>query len=138
MKIVVKTKQDRAKAIEAVKDIRGDPVMIVEIKEFKETRSQAQNRLMWKWYGQLSEHIFEHHGKRYSPKVIHETCKELWQPTIPYEDMNGKHCVEVKSTTDNNTKEQHLFLEKLCHYAADPWGCVVTVPDDLLRAYPEK
>jgi hypothetical protein len=131
MKLVINSAQKRAEAVELVRNITGSPLMSVEVKEHKETRSQAQNRLMWMWYGLLSKHISEHYGKEYPPTIIHESCKEMWQPAITWTDLHGVQRNRVKSTTENNTKEQAEFLEKLLQYAAVPWQCILPLPDDL-------
>ncbi len=49
--IVVRTLLDRDRAAEAVmKTVPSNPPFCVEIKEYRETRRAAQNRLLWAWY----------------------------------------------------------------------------------------
>ncbi|MGZ5053354.1 MAG: recombination protein NinB [Methylobacter sp.] len=47
--IVINTRQDKFNLIEAIKDIRAEPKMMVTIEEYKDDRSAAQNRLYWAW-----------------------------------------------------------------------------------------
>ncbi|MGZ5029043.1 MAG: hypothetical protein ACXWAT_00740 [Methylobacter sp.] len=49
MQIVINSRANRFNAIEAIKAIRSEPVMVVTIDEYKDDRSAAQNRLYWAW-----------------------------------------------------------------------------------------
>lgn len=52
---IIRSADIRKNAVEAVKNIRAEPLMQVEIKEFQNIRSLAQNSLMWKWYSIISK-----------------------------------------------------------------------------------
>lgn len=64
MEIVINSRQNRFHALEAIKSIRSEPLMVVTIAEFKDDRSAAQNRLYWSWLTDCQNtSINEHAGK---------------------------------------------------------------------------
>jgi len=70
MIFIVKTKEDREKALRAVEDCRSDDVMQVSIVKYKKNRSSEQNALMHKWFSikakqQFTDDIYEKNLAKY-------------------------------------------------------------------------
>ena len=103
---IIKAKRDWK---EWIKSLEGKKLEIV-VKEWKETRSNAQNRLMWSWFqileddsGQPKEDYHDYFKKQFLCRVI---------------KIRGKLEKVVGSTAILNTKEMSEHLEKIREAAA--------------------
>lgn len=80
---VIKTDAQKAEAAAAVATcpVIPDKPFYVQIKEYDEKRSDAQNRLSHKWYGEISQQ-----GKEYTAGQVKDRCKERYGLPIMLED----------------------------------------------------
>jgi hypothetical protein len=116
MMYIIKTAEDRARAVEAVRHIQATPVMAVEITEYRPNRSNAQNRLLWKWY----RHLEAVTGN--DSETLHEQMKIKVLGMRPVE-VNGITVMVPKSTTKLKVDEMTRFLE-----AVEALGLQLGVP----------
>jgi len=66
----------RANCIELLNGIECNGAWQVEISEFEQTRNDAQNRLMWHWAGEVSQHLGDT-----TPDFVHGSSKlKILQP----------------------------------------------------------
>lgn len=55
--IILKTKADEIKAIYSIEERPGDILLEVVIREAKESRTAAQNRLLWDWHTEAGKEM---------------------------------------------------------------------------------
>ena len=108
---VIKSKEIRQNAVNAVKNIRAEPLMSVEIKPYKKNRSLAQNRLYWMWINIFAQHINGSTSKE-SLEEIHTLFKVRFLGTEE-RFVDNKKLIIPKSTRTLNTKEFTEYLQKL-------------------------
>lgn len=85
----------------------------VEVKEYKSTRSQAQNKLLWRWYGIIAKDV------GLSPEDLHEQMKarvlgyvEVDVPPRLHGFMGATRRIAIpKSTTRLTVQEFTEFLQ---------------------------
>lgn len=128
---IIQNKEDRARAVSFVSSIRAQPVMQVEVKEYKPNRSQAQNRLMWMWYGIIARDLGN------TPEELHEQMKSrvlgFVEVEVP-EKLKGfmghvRRMAIPRSTTKLGTQEMTSFLEAVERLAGE-LGITLPHPDD--------
>lgn len=116
----------------AIKHIRGLPLhkrVLVDVKEYRKNRTNAQNRLMWKWYGILSDHT------GYEPEELHEMMKArvlgFESVTVPAAMNRGNEVTyqRPRSSTTLNTKEMTDFMVAI-EQLAQELGCTLVYPED--------
>jgi len=108
----------------------SDKDLKVTVEEDSDGRSIRQNKLMWKWHSELSEHIKETQGGVFSPEVIHlYVVKEL----LPMQVIETPEYPEVIRTETKklNVKPMANFLTSYEMWAADKYQCQFTRPEDL-------
>lgn len=114
--------------------IRQQPVgdkVAVEIRPYRSTRSQAQNRLMWMWYREIGEYC------GYSPQEVHERMKArvlgVESVTLPRwfmgDDVGRLELVRPKSTAGLSVQEMTEFLVAI-EALARHLGIALPYPDD--------
>jgi len=116
-----------------VKPGSNQPIYQAEIKEYKSSRTGAQNRLYWIWMKQVSTQMFEAGYALKSDKVWHLYFRQEFLGIRPVEIM-GKMLEELISTTELNTKEFTDYLEKIELYAGSEWSLVMPHPEDYREA----
>ena len=93
-------------------------------------RSEAQNRLMWRWHSELVAYILESTGNTFSSEDLHEYVVDKLLPkrviTISNEPIIIRTSTRKLSTTDFSE-----FLLKYDVWANDTYQCKFTHPDDL-------
>ena len=95
----------------------------VEFGNAEETRSQAQNRLMWKWFGVFGEYA------GYTKQQAHDVlCREI-NGTEIVKDLHGVERECIKGTRNMKVKEMAGFLQQV-EYICTQFGCYLPVPDD--------
>ena len=115
----------------------------VTIKQEKETRSLAQNRIMWKWYDIIRIHIAESGGELFTSEELHEWAKGKFLPTKVI-NVTGE-LVKVRRSTSNlrvsRTKDtpddevtMNEFLDMLDRHCADSLHLILPRPEDYYRA----
>ena len=148
MKTVIRTAEDRNRAVEIVSRLNLDKPQEVEIREWKKNRSAAQNSLLWKWLTVIAAELGE------SKDEVHERYKEkLLVPILRRDDpdfaamigsVNAVHArgmkaeagalkkeiIRLTSTTDMNV---HQFTEYLNDIEIDArnLGIILPHPEDL-------
>lgn len=127
--IVIKSKDDRRKALDAVKAIRSDPVMVVTIEKYTKKRSNGQNSMQWvSILGDFSMQGIIN-GKQFSAKIWHEHLKELFLPEeyipgetlknyIKWQEMPDGKLKMVGSTTKLTTLGFSNYMEKCYSFGA--------------------
>ena len=102
----------------------------VEWRELKQSRSLAQNRLMWKWHGELREHIELSTGQVHDNNTIHELIVSKLgnnEPVIAVDEV-----VLVREQTRKMTVKRFAeFLNNYERWARERFNCVFSHPDDL-------
>lgn len=127
--IIVKTEAQKNALKQAIEGLPFDPVFEVSIQEHKSKRSVAQNRLYWKWLGEISESVTSKDGEYYSPEKWHYLCALKFLGIDTISDGEKTFAIPVKSTTKLSTKE---FSEYLMEIEIEflPRGAHLTFPDD--------
>lgn len=107
-----------------------DKPILIETSVFKKKRSDAINRLMWLWNGEIQKHIRESQGQIYSTEDIHEFMVNLLLPRTVIE-INGKERAIRAHTSKMTNKELCDYLELLEFYCGEHLGLVLPHPEDL-------
>ena len=127
---VIKDKAIRHRAVSAVSEITGEPLMQVVISEYKSGRSLAQNKMMWMWLGEIRNHLAETTGEQYTNEELHEFFKDKFldrRPIIIKGDVRVIH----GSTAQLNVSDMSEYLNRLDIYCADDLDLTLSHPDDL-------
>ena len=122
--IILREQRQKDHAIRAILelDISG-PLLAVEIKPHVNSRSLRQNRLYWKWIGEICE------IRGWGLNVTHEALRDNFIPVRVELGPNGP--VEYRpSTTKLTTKQMSEYMEKVSAHAATEFGVIVSHPDD--------
>lgn len=121
--MIIRSDQDKFRAIEELKNLDMDKVWRVEVKPYKKNRSLAANNLMWLWLGVIGDY----NGDDAADLHIFFKIKFLGMTT---HKVMGTIIAEPKSTADLNTKEFTSYLNELDRFASMELGIVLPHPDD--------
>ena len=126
----------KKRALEAVTAIAGnEPLMVVTIDEHKETRSGAQNRLYWKWIGELRDLYLESTGNPITSDSIHDDLKRAFLGEEQTTDIvTQRPKFAPQSTSRLKVAPFAEYLNKIHAHAATSWGLTLTIPPDLRYA----
>jgi hypothetical protein len=102
----------------------------LEFKELKAKRSISQNRLMWKWHGELREHIELCTGQVHDNNTIHELIVSKLGNNNPIEAA-GEIVLVREQTRKMNIKRFTEFLNNYERWARERFNCNFSHPDDL-------
>ena len=127
---VIRDKAIRERAMRAVSVIQHEPLTVVTIKPYKASRSVAQNRLLWMWYGEIRNHLAETTGEQYTNDDIHEYFKDKFLDKRVV-DVGENPIVVTASTSKLNVSDMSEYLNRLDIYCADDLQLQLTHPDDL-------
>lgn len=102
----------------------------VTVEEDTETRRDKQNKLMWLWHGELSGHIFESRGERFSSDDIHEhiTNKLLPKRVI---NIDQEPIIVRTQTSKLKVREFADFLNEYFALVDIKYNLVFSRPEDL-------
>ena len=114
-------------AIQAVREISLDENTVVTIGPYRKSRSHEQNALLWKWYGEIRNHLAETTGEQYQNEDIHEFMKDKFMDRKAITIGNDVRIV-AGSTAKLNIADMSEYLERLDIYCADELGLVLTHP----------
>lgn len=107
------------------------------IEEHKNTRTSAQNRLLWLWNNEIQKFMFDHAGITASAFDWHETMVERLCPSVTNEvilpNVETITVQERERTSHYNRKKMTDYLEKLDAYCAS-FGLLLPHPQDLMNA----
>lgn len=136
MFFIINTRHRRRECAEFIMHLSADPVMCVEVKPYKNIRSQAQNRLYWMYLNVLSNYTGD------TPDELHEQLKTriLGVVTKEREGPNGPiQLVEPRSTSSLTTLEFTTYLRAIEALAMN-LGVTLPRPDgyDSTMGYEEK
>ena len=110
-------------ARERLDKLPADGSVYVEFGSTEETRSKAQNRLMWKWLGIFGEHA------GYTKQQAHDVfCSEINGVEI-VKDLHGVNREIIKGTRNMTVKEMAYFLQQV-ECICTQIGCYLPIPDD--------
>jgi hypothetical protein len=104
----------------------------VTIADAKGKRSEAINRLMWMWYGEIQVFLRESGQGIYSTDDIHEFMINLLLPRKMVA-IRGQYRDIRAHTSKMNNKEMANYLDLLDHYAGSELGLSLTHPIDLFN-----
>ena len=122
-RIKILDKRSKAIAKNRLNSLPEDGTTYVEFGSAEETRSQAQNRLMWKWLGVFGDYA------GYTKRQAHDVfCREI-NGTEIVKDLHGVERDMVKGTRNITVKEMAEFLQKV-EYICTQLGCYLPLPDD--------
>ena len=146
--IVIVGDIQKQNAISVLREIPLEPVHEVIIQEHKTTRSLAQNRLLHKWFGEISaeqgilpDEVKFTYKKRFLIDIFSRRDDGVYLQTLEalrklykdgYKDDSlflHRQIVNKTSTSDANVKEMTEFLNYIEIDAAQQ-GIVLTRPDD--------
>ena len=118
----------RKNCIEYIQSMTITQPMIVEIKQYKKTRSTAQNRLLWKWYSVIAEDT----GTQ--TEDLHEIFKAkilgVEEKTLQMPGKEEKMTITMPKSTKNLTVGQFAdFLLGIQQTASDA-GMELPLPQD--------
>ena len=103
--------------------------VVLTVTPDKLTRSQKQNRLLWKWHNEFVNHLYMTEGKVITAEQWHELFKTHFVGTDVVE-LDGASIVVPRSTTKLKVGEMKQVLDKYEAEAANR-ECMFTRPDDL-------
>lgn len=109
-------------ALKAIWGLRGNPVMTVEIKEYRPNRSTSQNRLYWMWVNVIAKEIGN------EPDELHEVFK-IRLLGVEMKTINGQEYAIPKSTTKLKVSEFTTYLQGVESFAAS-LNISLPIPDD--------
>jgi hypothetical protein len=94
-----------------LEELQHSPRVMVEVKPYKQTRSQQQNRLMWDWYRLICRTT----GQIMEEEELHEHMKArvlgFEEVIVPaFGKYPSRAYFKPKSTTKLSTKEMSEFL----------------------------
>lgn len=91
----------------------------VTIVQWRESRSNKQNQMYWKWLGEISKQ----QNISSDPEIWHEIFKKYYCP----EKVINEY-VSIKSTKKLDLGEMHFYLNKIERYCMDR-GYLITIPE---------
>ena len=122
-RIKINDKRSKSIAKNRLDKLPTDGSIYIEFGSTDETRSQAQNRLMWKWLGVFGDYA------GYTKQQAHDVfCREI-NGTEIVKDLHGVEREMVKGTRNMTVKEMAGFLQKV-EYICTQLGCYLPLPDD--------
>lgn len=104
--------------------------LLVKITDKKETRREAQNRLLWMWHSELAKHIEIHQGEIYDTEDLHDY---VVGKLLPKRVINILGEPEIKRTQTSKMKVKPFadFLTRYEMWTASKYECYFTQPQDL-------
>ena len=93
----------------------------VTVVGWREVRSNKQNKMYWKWLGEIAKCKQDVSN---DPEIWHEIFKKFYCP----EKVINKY-VSIKSTKKLDLGEMHFYLNKIERYCMNR-GYLITIPDD--------
>jgi len=102
----------------------------VTIEILEDGRNLAQNRLLFKWHGELGNHIYNSTGQVYNSTVIHNYVISELEPE-EVATISGKAVVMRAETKKMGIKKFSKLLAKYEIWAVEKYNCIFTQPSDL-------
>lgn len=133
----LRTESDRNRLLGFITGLDLSKPRKVAISEVRSKRSDAQNRLLWLWNGEIQKHLRESFGQLASSEEWHEILvAKLWPAEVrPVELPDGtKYRVGRAKTRTFNIQQMTTYLELLDAYCAEHLGLLLPHPDELMMA----
>lgn len=136
MKLQFRDEMGRARAANHVNNLPlNGTAWIMEVREVTEKRRDAQNRLMWRWMGEVQAFMLEHYGQVASSEEWHDVmCRKLRPVTgVTVSLPDGeKYTADRWRSSKAGVREMAEYLSDLDAYCASI-GLLLSHPDDLYR-----
>ncbi len=100
----------------------------VEFKEYKKTRTTAQNALMHMWFDDIARHLRSSQGSKVTAKSVKRQCKAEFLGAEE-STVRGINLVELVETSTLKVSEMTEFLEKI-EALGRKLGARMRIPDD--------
>lgn len=110
---------DWQRAADAILTLDPSKKWRVTIAPYVKNRTTDQNRLLWQWYTEISEHT------GHTPEEIHEYCKASF--LSPKFIRIGKGGVEYRTTTKLTTIEMTDYMDRIRFWAHTELGMTLSV-----------
>lgn len=133
----LRTESDRTRLLGFISGLDLSKPRKVAISEVRSKRSDAQNRLLWLWNGEIQKHLRDSFGQVASSEEWHEILvAKLWPSQVhPVELPDGtKYRVGRAKTRTFNIQQMTTYLELLDAYCAEHLGLLLPHPDELMMA----
>ena len=125
--IILRGQPQVDRAIEILKALPLNPVMVVKITEFKDSKSLAQLRTVHMWIKEVQESFQGTHGKYYRIDDLKDWFKSLFG-IIEISDTPDGDMQKYKSFKDYTLEEMREFMDKMSHYCASELHIFLTIP----------
>lgn len=122
MRFIIKNNQVLENCINAVRGIKFEDNMQVEIKPYIAKRSVDANALYWLWISVIAEYT------GYTKDEMHDVLRARYLP-IKSREVDGITLIELTSTTILNTKQFNDYMREIEAFA---------VENDIRLPYPEE
>lgn len=135
--LIVSNDMDRQRLVNFVQKMPLDKAKRIRIDDYDEGRSDAQNRLLWKWNNEIQKHLADHYGQHASAEEWHDIlvaklCEsEIRRVKLP---TGEQYKVGRARTSKMGVKKMAEYLTKLDHYCAESLGLLLPHPDDFQYA----
>jgi hypothetical protein len=107
-----------------------EPVMQVEIKVLKDSKSLAQLRTVFMWLKEIQTCFQESQGVFYTTEALQEWTKGLFGVTQILDMPDGTQRVILKSFANYEMEEMATMMEKMLHYCGSELHIYLTIPGD--------
>jgi len=124
--LTIRDERDRQSVLDLIGSLNLSKPWSVTVAAKKSKRSIDQNSLMWKWLTMIADETGN------SANDVHEWCKNEFLPPV-FVTVNGKTHKCRRSTTDLNTADMTLYLDRINAWAGSELGILLPHPDDLGR-----
>jgi hypothetical protein len=113
----------RQSIVERVKSLPDDGSVVVIIKKAEESRSIAQNRLMWRWFGEIAEET------GYTKQDVHDIfCSQILGTKV-VRRFDGMEVEVINGTRELKVREMADFLTQVEAMATN-MGWYLSHPED--------
>jgi len=130
VKIIIRGERQLHRAIDVLNMLPAEPVMQVEIKPFKDSKSLAQLRTVHGWLREVQEVFQESQGKFYTIEALKEYFKNLFGVTQILDLPDGTQRVILKSFADYEMPEMSKLMEDMLHYCGSDLRIYLTIPGE--------
>ena len=133
----MRSEHDRTRLVGFLQAADLSKPLKVAITEVKASRSNAQNRLLWKWNGEIQKHMREAFGQMASDEEWHDILVSKLCPSDvhPVTLPDGtRYRVGRARTSKFKVDQMTQYLELLDAYCADNLNLLLPHPEDLVYA----
>jgi len=129
-RFIIRSKEIRTNCAEYIQHIKSEPLLEVQIKEYKDNRTLEQNAYLWGVvYPAIREWHIEKHGIDYTCEEYHEHYKKRFIDSIVKEVFGD---IQKIYTTKGSKKKFNSYIEKLYQHYAEQ-GLYIPSPDKGMR-----